>query len=133
MVNRKRVVRLYTQAHLQVRRRKCKKVPISERQPLVRPAMANQVWSMGFVFDRGADERRSRSYRELRIGCPRPFLAVAGIRVVGSNALTLGAQFADEADGPGRNVDGDVVADGLLVMFGERGEGHAHQRSASSD
>lgn len=57
MVNHKRVERLYAQAHLQVRRRKRKKVPISERQPLVRPATANQVWSMDFVFDRSADGR----------------------------------------------------------------------------
>lgn len=57
MVNHKRVERLYTQAHLQVRRRKRKKVPVGERQPLVRPATANQVWSIDFVFDRSADGR----------------------------------------------------------------------------
>lgn len=36
-VNYKRVERLYQEARLQVRRRKRKKVPISERQPLLRP------------------------------------------------------------------------------------------------
>ena len=49
--------RLYAQARLQVRRRKRKKVPVGERQPLVRPARANEVWSMDFVFDRSADGR----------------------------------------------------------------------------
>lgn len=56
-VNDKRVERLYQQAHLQVRRRKRKKVPIGERQPLLRPETANQVWSMDFVFDRTAEGR----------------------------------------------------------------------------
>jgi putative transposase len=56
-VNHKRVERLYRNEHLQVRRRKRKKVPIGERQPLVRPKAANEVWSMDFVFDRTADGR----------------------------------------------------------------------------
>ncbi len=57
VVNHKRVERLYAEARLQVRRRKRKKVPVGERQPLVRPATANDVWSMDFVFDRSADGR----------------------------------------------------------------------------
>jgi len=40
-----------------VRRRKRKKVPVGERQPLVRPDVANEVWSMDFVFDRSAEGR----------------------------------------------------------------------------
>lgn len=56
-VNHKRVERLYREAELQVRRRKRKKVPVSDRQPLGRPQAANQVWSMDFVFDRTAEGR----------------------------------------------------------------------------
>ncbi|WP_429198855.1 IS3 family transposase [Luteibacter sp. W1I16] len=57
MVNYKRVERLYQEANLQVRRRKRKKVPPAERQPLLRPAAANEVWSIDFVFDRTAEGR----------------------------------------------------------------------------
>ena len=57
LVNYKRVERLYQEARLQVRRRKRKKVLPGERQPLVRPMAANQVWSMDFVFDRTAEGR----------------------------------------------------------------------------
>jgi transposase InsO family protein len=57
LVNYKRVERLYQEAKLQVRRRKHKKVLPGERQPLVRPVAANQVWSMDFVFDRTAEGR----------------------------------------------------------------------------
>lgn len=56
-VNHKRVERLYALEGLQVRRRRRKKIPVSERQPLVRPARANEVWSMDFVFDREATGR----------------------------------------------------------------------------
>ena len=61
LVNHKRVERLYAEAQLQVRKRKRKKVPIGERQPLMRPAEANEVWSMDFVFDRSADARVIKS------------------------------------------------------------------------
>jgi len=57
VVNHKRVDRLYAEAELQVRRRKRKKIPVGERQPLFRPEQADQVWSMDFVFDRSADGR----------------------------------------------------------------------------
>jgi len=56
-VNHKRVERLYRLEQLQVRRRRRKKVPAGERQPLLRPQTANQVWSMDFVFDRVAGGR----------------------------------------------------------------------------
>lgn len=57
LVNYKRVERLYQEAQLQVRRSKRKKVPVGDRQPLLRPTAANQVWSMDFVFDRTAEGR----------------------------------------------------------------------------
>jgi putative transposase len=56
-VNYKRVERLYQEARLQVRRRRRKKVAVGERQPLLRPERANEVWSMDFVFDRTAEGR----------------------------------------------------------------------------
>ena len=56
-VNHKRVQRLYAAERLQVRRRRRKKIPIAERQPLIRPTQANEVWSADFVFDRTADGR----------------------------------------------------------------------------
>ncbi len=57
LVNHKRVERLYTLEKLQIRRRRRKKIPLGERQPLVRPGAANEVWSMDFVFDRIATGR----------------------------------------------------------------------------
>lgn len=57
LVNYKRVERLYRLEQLHIRRRRRKKIPVSERQPLVRPATANAVWSMDFVFDRVASGR----------------------------------------------------------------------------
>ena len=57
VVNHKRVERIYVNERLQVRRRKRKKVPVTERQPLLRPQAVNETWSMDFVFDRTAEGR----------------------------------------------------------------------------
>jgi len=58
LVNHKRVERLYAAEKLQIKRRRRKKVPVTDRQPLERPEAANAVWSMDFVFDRVAGGRR---------------------------------------------------------------------------
>jgi transposase InsO family protein len=57
LINHKRVERLYAEARLQIKRRRRKKVPIADRQPLARPGAPNEVWSMDFVFDRVANGR----------------------------------------------------------------------------
>jgi putative transposase len=57
VVNHKRVDRLYTEARLQVKRRRRKKVPVQDRQPLQRPRHRNEIWSADFVFDRTAEGR----------------------------------------------------------------------------
>jgi putative transposase len=56
-VNHKRVHRLYVEERLQIRRRRRKKVPMADRQPLVKPTRPNEVWSADFVFDRTAEGR----------------------------------------------------------------------------
>lgn len=56
-VNHKRVERLYALEKLQVRRRRRKKIPPADRQPLIRPGAANEIGSMDFVFDRIASGR----------------------------------------------------------------------------
>ena len=57
LVNYKRIERLYRLEKLQIRRRRRKKIPVADRQPLIRPGRANEVWSMDFVFDRVASGR----------------------------------------------------------------------------
>jgi transposase InsO family protein len=57
MVNYKRVERLYGLEKLHIRRRRRKKIPMTDRQPLVRPSQANEIWSTDFVFDRVASGR----------------------------------------------------------------------------
>ena len=87
MVNHKRVERLYTEAALQVRRRKRKKVPVGERQPLARPGNANEVWSMDFVFDRSA-ERRSVKCLTIVDDATHESVAVVPERAIGGLMLT---------------------------------------------
>lgn len=97
-VNHKRVERLYQEAKLQVRRRKRKKVLPGERQPLVRPLAANQVWSMDFVFDRTADGRAIKcltivddaTHEAVAIEVERAISGIGVTRVLDRLALSRG-------------------------------------------
>lgn len=86
MVNQKRVDRLYAEAGLQVKKRRRKKMPLSDRHPLERPTSANQVWSMDFVFDRTAE---GRSIKSLTVVDDATHEAVAIVpdRALGGNQL----------------------------------------------
>jgi putative transposase len=86
-VNHKRVDRLYAEAGLQVRRRKRKKVPVSDRQPLGRPERANQVWSMDFVFDRTAEGRAIKCLTVVD-DATHEAVAVVPERAIGGHVLT---------------------------------------------
>ena len=44
-INVKRTYRVYREEGLMVRKRRRKKLPVHERQPLVRPMQPNEVWS----------------------------------------------------------------------------------------
>jgi putative transposase len=98
LVNYKRVERLYQEAKLQVRRRKRKKILLGERQPLVRPTAANQVWSMDFVFDRTADGRVIRcltivddaTHEAVAIEVERAISGLGVTRVLDRPALSRG-------------------------------------------
>lgn len=86
-VNHKRVERLYAEARLQVKRRKRKKVPVADRQPLGRPQAANQVWSMDFVFDRTAEGRVIKTLTVVD-DATREAVAIVSERAIGGQSLT---------------------------------------------
>jgi transposase InsO family protein len=56
-VNLKQVKRLWRQENLVAQKRKSKKLAFGDRQPLVGPSHAKEVWSMDLAFDRLADAR----------------------------------------------------------------------------
>jgi putative transposase len=60
-INVKRTYRIYREEGLMVRKRRRKKLPVPERQPLLRPTQPNEVWSMDFVFDELANGRRVKA------------------------------------------------------------------------
>jgi putative transposase len=60
--NLKKVHRLYKEEQLQVRRRKGRKRAIGTRQPLPKPDMINQVWSLDFMSDALSDGRKFRLF-----------------------------------------------------------------------
>lgn len=85
-VNHKRAERLYALEKLQVRRHRRKKIPVSERQPLIRPGAANEVWSMDFVFDRVATGRAIKSLAVVDDGTHEA-IAVAPEHSIGGDHL----------------------------------------------
>ena len=87
VVNHKRVDRLYAEAALQVKPRKRKKIPVGERQPLFRPAHADQVWSMDFVFDCSADGRVIKCWTILD-DATHEAIAIIPERTIGGEMLT---------------------------------------------
>ena len=87
VINHKRVDRLYTEARLQWKRRRRKKVPIADRQPLVRPERRNQVWSAGLVFDRTADGRVMKGLT-LVDDAPHEAVAIVPARALGGRPVT---------------------------------------------
>jgi putative transposase len=60
-INIKRTYRIYREEGLMVKKRRRKKLPVPERQPLVRPQRPDEVWSMDFVFDELASGRRVKT------------------------------------------------------------------------
>lgn len=86
LVDHRRVDRLYTEAGLQVKKRRRKKIPIADRHPLERPTVANREWSMDFVFDRTAE---GRSIKNLAVGDDATHEVVATVpeRALGGNQL----------------------------------------------
>ena len=87
VVNYKRVERLYGLEKLQIRRRRRKKIPVADRQPLVRPGRANEVWSVDFVFDRIASGRTLKCLVMVDDGSHEA-IAVVAEHAIGDDHLT---------------------------------------------
>jgi len=120
-VNIKRVRRLYRQESLMVQKRKRKKVASRERQPLVRPSRANEVWSMDFVFDRLADGRALKC------------LSVADDAT--QEAVTvMSLRDADPGPGksPARPAEGDPLGQRVGVLRARDGDLGARERCGTA-
>jgi transposase InsO family protein len=122
-VNHKRVDRLYAEAGLQVRRRRRKKVSVTDRQPLGRPQSANQVWSMDFVFDRTAEGRVIKCLTVVD-DATHEAVAVIPERAIGGNALT---RMLDEV-ARGRGLPKAIRTDNGKEFCGKAMLAWAHAR-----
>ena len=108
-VNHKRVERLYTEAQLQVRRRRRKKIPVAGRQPLVRPQAPNDVWSADFVFDRTADGRVVKCLTIVDDATTEA-VAIVPARALGGRPVTRALDRLALVRGSGREPQGHVTS-----------------------
>lgn len=69
-----------------MKKRRRKKIPLSDRHPLERPTAANQVWSMDFVFDRRA-HRRSIKNLTVVDDPTHEAVAIVPVRALGGNQM----------------------------------------------
>lgn len=61
-INRKRVLRIYQELHLQVRRKRRKQAARASRLPKLTPTLVNEGWSMDFMSDTLVDGRSLRIF-----------------------------------------------------------------------
>lgn len=123
-VNAKRVHRLYVEERLQIRRRRRKKVPVADRQPLVTPTAPNDVWSADFVFDRTADGRVLKCLAIVD-DATKEAVAIIPARAAGGLAVTRGARP------PGRDARVAAgAAHGQRVGVLWQGDAHVGARTA---
>jgi putative transposase len=86
-INYKRVERLSQLEKLHIRRRRRKKIPVSDRQPLFHPGKANEIWSMDFVFDRIASGRTVKCLT-IVVDATHEAVAVVPEHTIGGDHLT---------------------------------------------
>jgi transposase InsO family protein len=98
VVNHKRVDRLYAEARLQVKRRRRKKVPVADRQPLARPQAPNEVWSADFVFDRTAEGRVLKCLTIVDDATTEA-VAIVPARALGGRPVTLALEALSRSRG----------------------------------
>ncbi len=91
VMNRKKLLRLYREEGLAVRRRTGRKRALGTRAPIVVPSGPNQRWSLDFVSDAFTDGRR------FRILCVVDDFSRECLRLVGDTSLS-GARVARELD-----------------------------------
>lgn len=122
-VNHKRVYRLYHLSGLGVKRRRCRKGLATERLPLLRPAAPNLTWSMDFVMDALATDRRIKCLTcvdDFTKECLTVTVAfgISGVqvtRILDSIALFRGYPATIRTD-QGRNLPAEHMTRGLMSM-----------------
>ena len=91
VMNRKKLLRLYREEGLAVRRRRGRKRALGTRSPMIMPSGPNQRWSLDFVSDAFTDSRR------FRILCVVDDFSRECLALVADTSLS-GARVARELD-----------------------------------
>lgn len=94
--NRKRVLRVYRNMKLGLRRKRKKRLPSRVKEPLIRPEELNQTWSMDFMSDALKDGRRVRIFNVID-DCNRESLAIeCGVGFPAERVIRVLTQLEEE-------------------------------------
>lgn len=94
--NRKRVLRVYRNMKLGLRRKGKKRLPSRIKEPLTRPEELNQTWSMDFMSDALSDGRRVRVFNVID-DCNRESLAIeCGVAFPAERVIRVLTQLEEE-------------------------------------
>lgn len=94
--NRKRVLRVYREMRLSLRRKRKRRLPSRIKEPLKRPTELNKTWSMDFMSDSLADGRRVRIFNVID-DCNREALAIEpGIGFPAQRVIRVLSQLEEE-------------------------------------
>ena len=94
--NRKRVLRVYREMKLGLRRKRKRRLPGRIKEPLKRPVELNKTWSMDFMSDSLSDGRRVRIFNVID-DCNREALAIeCGVGFPAQRVIRVLSQLEEE-------------------------------------
>ena len=124
VVNAKKTYRLYREEHLQVRRKKRKRLPARDRVPRPHVSGPNQRWSMDFMSDQLATGRRLRILNVLDDYSRECLGQIVNFSISGAQVSRLLEQLAGERGRPQTIVldNGPEFTSKALFLWAQRME-----------
>jgi putative transposase len=114
--NRKRVLRVYRSLQMKLRRKCKKRLPARVKEPLDKPALVNDTWSLDFMSDALTNGRRIRIFKAMDDGSRESLAAYADYSICAEKVIMLLQQITAERGLP-RQIRVDNGPEFLSKVF----------------
>ena len=94
--NRKRVLRVYRSLQMKLRRKCKKRLPARVKEPLDKPVLVNDTWSLDFMSDALTNGRRIRIFKAMDDSSRESLAAYADYSICSEKVIMLLEQIAEE-------------------------------------